>query len=141
MSYMNFAMGVGEISTTIGTRSSRVIKLPNGVCIYRVELYNGLDVILMSEPRKAVAHRRYEQDIYFFDKVVHMAYRGMFNILLSLVQGCSKHSVFAVDAVTSDGRISIGTLCVHSDGKIYYNKEPVRDNMIRILYAKSLMLA
>ena len=116
------------------------MKLPDGGSIYRVLLWNGVDVLCRCNERVEIGPRCYEQDVWLFDKKLHIAYEGGFNLLFDEYKYGMESYVFSVDAVTSGIRYQWGKLSVVRHGKINFNGEDISRTKIDRMWAKASVL-
>ena len=140
--YISFSISTQSISSVVGCKSSQVIRLPDGGCIYRVTLWSGQDIIVRSSKRLCVAEREYMQDFWIYDKKFHADYRGMLNLLFTSSNwdfGSGLYE-FIVDRVHEGGRWNTCRLQVNKYGVVIIDNELVSTDGSKRMLCKAMML-
>ena len=88
--YIRFKITAGEVFYR-GIRAGSVIELPDGRGLFKSELWNGLDVIVVSWPRVWIGDGRYRQKISLFDKQFDLEYKGDLAVRFKIRNSSSNH--------------------------------------------------
>ena len=139
-SYINVSMSAQQVSSVIGVKGSRVIKLPNGDCLFKIVLWNNVVLLVGCSKRVEVGYREYTQDIWLFDEVIPVSYKGIFNLLFTEYDYGTDHFTFNVECVTEGKRWKVGKLQVNRFGVVILDNRLLERRKIDILLTKAMVL-
>ena len=138
--YIKFSITDKKINTTLGVKSRRVFKLPDGKTVFSVLLYSGLDIVLVAEPPEQAAGGLVKQSVSIFDHELFKLYRKNYVIVMTVFEITASSYVFEVQSHTSDGKVSLGSLRANTSGVLQFNREDISAVKARRLYTKALLM-
>lgn len=134
---ITFDLMSGEVDATFPICKHRVIKVPGGSWLYRVEFDSTFDIILIRESRVALSESKYIQDVYLFDKKLRITHTGDLSIVLVRKQSNAKRCMFIVKSLTSDGLKTLGKLQMYSNGLLLFDNKGIDNKLAKMRYYKA----
>lgn len=133
--HLSFFIQPLALKTMANVSNQRLIPLDGGICVFLVELFETIEVIVISREIK-----KGECIVQFFDKEIYFSYGTYLYIDFDVV-GISTSSVtFDIKFESSNGSSTIGRMVVDADGKVLYNGEPIKTEESRRLSVKAALL-
>lgn len=138
--YIKFSISSKKINSTLSMQSRRVFNLPDGITVFSALLYNGLDIVLVSQPPERVEGGTLKQHFSIFDyELVGSYYKGC-TVILTVFDLNASSYVFDVQLQTSHGKSLLGNLRADNGGLLQFNREDISATRARRLLTKALLL-
>ena len=139
MGFFEFYISNRCVGTNISVEHQTFL-IPGSRTLFRADLKDGMDVIVIAAPREEVGFDTYKQHLSIFDKGFTIRYWGSINLIFSIQDWTRHYYKLLVETEDRSGKSVYGTLEIWDDGMAKFDDKFIDMTESRRLWAKAAML-
>ena len=129
----------GVVYTSGCIKYTMKVELPDGRLLFRAELWNGLDIILIAERPVQVGDGLYSQKFTVFDEPFTRTYHEHMEVRFYVNDSVEQYYNVGIRVVDRKSDSEVGDL-IYSEDVIAFEQEIISDKESRRLYLKAAIL-
>lgn len=117
-----------------------LLKTGNGGVLYRLEFYNGCELIVTKSAPEPISAMQFSQTVGIFDKEFRVVHMGAANLVMESIDRDDDYYIFNCVLDYNRDKEPLGALKVMNNGKVMFRGEEVSCKAARRLFVKAQFL-